>query len=249
MTELEKIQYTKLFIDKLANGINPLNDEHIPENDLLNNVRISRCMFFVSAILDKVCTELNTPVQKNKIRNSDKKPFFINDKQIQNYEYEESGAYISNIIDKLNAMIDINLMQKIKRNIIVDWLIAENYLYVFEAPNGRTYKKPTQKGIELGIEEEMRTNSNGDYWVVIYNKNAQQFIVENVNEIAKIEFSIEKPQFQGQVWSVEQDKRLEEMFNDGLVTSEIAKELKRTPTSIRARLVKLGLINSRNNVK
>jgi len=26
MTELEKIEYTKSLIDKLANGINPLND-------------------------------------------------------------------------------------------------------------------------------------------------------------------------------------------------------------------------------
>ena len=32
MTELEKLVYTKSFIDKLANGINPLDDSTIPEN-------------------------------------------------------------------------------------------------------------------------------------------------------------------------------------------------------------------------
>lgn len=193
MTELEKIQYAKSFIDKLANGINPLNDEPIPENDLLNNVRISRCMFFVSGILNKVSTESSKPTQKKKIKNSDKKTYFINEEQIQNFEYEESGTYISNIINKLNSLIDINSMQKIKRHTIIDWLIAKNYLYIFEAANGRTYKKPTPKGMELGIEEEMRTNANGNYWVVIYNRNAQQFIVENVNEMAKAEIPIERP--------------------------------------------------------
>ena len=30
MTELEKITYAKSFIDKLANGINPLDDTPIP---------------------------------------------------------------------------------------------------------------------------------------------------------------------------------------------------------------------------
>ena len=37
MTELEKIEYAKTFIDKLANGINPLDDTSIPENDIANN--------------------------------------------------------------------------------------------------------------------------------------------------------------------------------------------------------------------
>lgn len=58
MTEREKLLYTKGFIDKLADGVNPLTDERIPEGDLLNNIRISRCMFYVSEILRKlVCGE------------------------------------------------------------------------------------------------------------------------------------------------------------------------------------------------
>ncbi len=48
MTEHEKIEYTKSFIDKLANGINPLDDMPIPENNIVNNVRLSRCFFYVS---------------------------------------------------------------------------------------------------------------------------------------------------------------------------------------------------------
>ena len=42
MTELEKIEYAKSFIDKLAKGINPLDDSPIPDNDIANNVRLSR---------------------------------------------------------------------------------------------------------------------------------------------------------------------------------------------------------------
>ena len=36
MTEAEKIEYAKSFIDKLANGINPLDDAPIPDDDIAN---------------------------------------------------------------------------------------------------------------------------------------------------------------------------------------------------------------------
>ena len=54
MTELEKIEYAKSFIDKLANGINPLDESPIPDGDVVNNVRLSRCFFYVSDILRQV---------------------------------------------------------------------------------------------------------------------------------------------------------------------------------------------------
>ena len=42
MNELEKNSYVKTFIDKMAEGINPLDDTRIPDGDLINHVRISR---------------------------------------------------------------------------------------------------------------------------------------------------------------------------------------------------------------
>ena len=47
MTELEKVAYAKTFVDKLANGINPIDDQPVAENDVINNVRLSRCFFYV----------------------------------------------------------------------------------------------------------------------------------------------------------------------------------------------------------
>ena len=62
MTELEKIVYAKSFIDKLANGINPLDDTLIPDGDVVNNVRLSRCFFYVSSILQNGAA----PLQKSR---------------------------------------------------------------------------------------------------------------------------------------------------------------------------------------
>lgn len=48
MTELEKMKYAKSYVKQLANGVNPLTGSPIPDGDLLNNVGISRCMFYVA---------------------------------------------------------------------------------------------------------------------------------------------------------------------------------------------------------
>ena len=54
MTELEKMQREKMCIDKLANGIDPLTDNEMTDDRTLNNVRVSRCLFYVSEVLGKV---------------------------------------------------------------------------------------------------------------------------------------------------------------------------------------------------
>lgn len=43
MTELEILQRAKMYIDKMAKGINPLDDTAVKDDDIIKNVRISRC--------------------------------------------------------------------------------------------------------------------------------------------------------------------------------------------------------------
>ena len=45
MTEYEKMQHAKTYIDKLANGINPIDDTPAAPTDIINNISISRCLF------------------------------------------------------------------------------------------------------------------------------------------------------------------------------------------------------------
>ena len=53
-TELDTIKHAKEYIDKLANGIDPFTDKPVPDDDIVNNVKLSRCFFYISGILDKV---------------------------------------------------------------------------------------------------------------------------------------------------------------------------------------------------
>ena len=147
MTELEKIEYTKSFIDKLANGINPLDDSSIPEGELLNNVRISRCMFYVSDILRQVIENGGIKPQKK----SKKAPFEITSEQLERFTYSDTPLSLT--------------------------------LKEVENDEGKKKKHPTEMGESLGISEELRHGMYGDYMVVIYNREAQQFVIDNLPSV------------------------------------------------------------------
>ena len=50
MTEIEKIAYTKGFIEKLAEGINPMTGDPISEGELIRHARVSKCFSYLSDI-------------------------------------------------------------------------------------------------------------------------------------------------------------------------------------------------------
>ena len=61
---LELLKHAKGYIEKLANGINPLTGEIVPDNELINNIRISRCLFYVNEVLGEVYE--NGGINKNR---------------------------------------------------------------------------------------------------------------------------------------------------------------------------------------
>ena len=77
MIDIEKLNTAKMWIEKLANGINPLNDEPVKDDDLINNVHISRCLFYVVELLGEKKTE--TAVDRR-----GRKPFFLSSRETAN---------------------------------------------------------------------------------------------------------------------------------------------------------------------
>ena len=50
----KKLRVAIDWISKLANGTNPIDGSTLPDNDIVNNVHISRCLFFVSNLLEDI---------------------------------------------------------------------------------------------------------------------------------------------------------------------------------------------------
>lgn len=249
MTELEKIAYAKSFIDKLALGVNPLDDSSIPENDITNNVRISRCLFYVSDILRQVIENGGLQPQKTK-SNRKKKEFAITNEELAQIAISDMPLSVSEIAERLNECIDTETTKKISASLINNWLVKLDILKIVEPSSGKTYKVPTDKGKDLGILAEERASEYGTYFALFFNSDAQLFIYDNVYSIIEYNrISKAHAENQGQVWTTEQDDILSSMFKKGIPISQISKELKRTRGGIAARLKRLGLIKDKREIE
>lgn len=176
MTELEKIKYTKNFIDKLSQGINPLDNTTVPEGELLNNVRISRCLFYVSTLLQQIIDNGGT----QRIRHR-KTPFAVTDEMLRMVRPSNTLLTITEVADLYNAFIDPDVTSRLSGASINRWLTDIGMLTDDIISGGRTRKRPTQDGEKLGIMAEERVSTYGHkYFRLTYNTAAQQFIIDNI---------------------------------------------------------------------
>ena len=145
MTELETIAHAKSYLEKMANGINPLTGEAVPETDLINQVRISRCLFFVSDILRKVIEQggVRPPAKIQKI------PFSISRETIDEFRFSDTPIPVSEITNRINALIDESNMKKLKYGSITGFLVDCGFLEVVIVSDGKTVKRPTEAGKKL----------------------------------------------------------------------------------------------------
>ena len=236
MTELEKIERAKMYMDKLANGINPIDDTVVPDDDLINNVRLSRCFFFVSDVLRQVIENGGTKSAVNK--KPKKLPLEIPVEKRNQFAYSGGPIPASEIARRINALVDNDAMQKLTYSGILTWLTEIGMMEWALTPGGKRTKRPTKIGEEIGISVEERTGRNGPYQVVVYNSAAQHFIIDNLDAILTAENM--QTQMQGAPWTKEHDDCLVDLYKKSVPVSEIAITLKRSTSAVRGRLKRLG---------
>lgn len=179
MDELEKMKKAKLYIDEMANGVNPINGIPALPTDTINNIEVSRCLFYVSNILNQIIVNDG----KYKVEKAKKIKFFISDDKIKDFVFSDIPTTISEITNRLNDLTDLNICKKLKATDITSWLVEIGVLKIQNTTSGKAYKIPTEQGKKLGLATEMRLGNTGEYTVVIYNRKAQQFIIDNIEAI------------------------------------------------------------------
>ena len=183
MTETDKLYRAQLYMKQLADGIDPLTGRELPDDTVLNQVRLSRCFYYVAELLQQIIANGGEVGGKSgKPRTS--KPDFI-----WLEEFERKVAYsrqpvpvttLANIISQAAAESNV---RKLSYSRISEWLVREGYLRS-ELKNDKQFKRPTAKGEEIGIVCDRRTGSMGiSYEVVLYTESAQRFVVENMGKI------------------------------------------------------------------
>ena len=247
MTELEIMERAKAYVEKLARGINPITGEEVPEGDVINHVRVSRCLFYVADVLRQVIENggiraepAGSEPRPQIARRSEKAAFALTLEQREQYDFGDRAATVSTIAQQLNGFIDLDAMQKLKTTSITAYLTATGLLAEEVKPDGKRAKRPTDMGRKLGISIVLAQGPNGPYNLVVYDRQAQQFILDNLDAIAAIN-AAPLHENQGQPWSPEEDVWLRQALRMGTKIKDMSAHLKRSPGSIRARIKKLGL--------
>ena len=179
MIDVEKLNSAKAWIEKLANGINPLNDELVKDDDLINNVHISRCLFYVSELLGEIKT--GTSVERRS-----RKQFFLSTNDAVNIPISIPNG-IANFVRLVNGYIPEG-MKPLSAGQTIKWLRNEGLMKEVQKEDGHKTNLPTEKGYSIGITTEVQRNPEGiDYQRVVYSVDAQRFMLNNIEAIATLQ--------------------------------------------------------------
>lgn len=181
MTELELMQRAKLYMDKLAQGIDPISGDEVSEDSALNNVRLARCFFYVSGVLQQLIDNGGVVGSKPK-----KTEFTMNAQQAAQLRAADQPLRITEFADMVLAAVGREKMKRPNTKAITDWLIAKGFLTTQLGTDGKTHRIPTEKGIRLGIYTESRQGQYGEYQAVYYAPSAQVFLLDHLTEILKL---------------------------------------------------------------
>lgn len=175
MTELETMQRAKMYMDKLAQGIDPITNQEMPEDSTLNNVRLARCFFYVSDVLGQVIANGGVIGGKPKLQ-----AFTITREQLSRVQISQEPVRVTQLVERISAAVGNSQMRKLKTTEITDWLLAKGFLEKQIAPDGKSRRVPTESGLRIGLSTQIRQGQYGEYQAVFYNAEAQQFVLDNL---------------------------------------------------------------------
>lgn len=178
MTEIEIIARAQMYLEKLANGVNPLTNEEVAENDVVNNVRISRCLYYVNDILKQITSTGGFEIQKTE--------FTLTPKQLAAFNYSPEPVTVSEMTKRLNDLANPAETRPLKNGVITEWL-TQIGMFSSVIINNKAHKRVTDSGRSIGIVSEQRVNQQGTtYEAISYDLNAQHFIIDNIEAIIEL---------------------------------------------------------------
>lgn len=183
MTELEKMIRAESYIRKMADGINPITGVNVADDDMVNNVRITRCLYYVSDILRQVIAN-NGVIEKKSSGSGKKSGFFMTDEQRADFTIFDHPVYLKELVEKMNQLTDINYCKKFAAKWVTAYFVSIGLLVVDQELGS---KYATEEGKNLGVMSERRQSpySPKEYWVNQYSPEAQRFIIDNIDAITE----------------------------------------------------------------
>jgi len=176
----DKLEVAIKYVERIADGCNPVNNVPLENSDVLNNPNIIRCMYFIKDVLEEV--KNNNGIVGGKRGKESTMPFPIEILDVYTYKEDKS---ITHVLNQIYEPIANQNVRKISAMKITAELKEEGYLLEELNPEtGKMRKVPSEKGKELGIYMVEREFNGSRYQSVTYNQQAQEHIVELVRKLS-----------------------------------------------------------------
>ena len=181
--DLEKVKVAIVYMDRMASGKHPLSNTKITEKAELNDPNIIRCLFFIRDLLKDVQEnngEIGAPAVEEREKVLEKPfPFEV----LQKFSYRRDQT-ITHVLDQFKMLARDPAVKAPSYRPVLNWLREEGFLRDDIFPSGQRVTKPTELGRKFGLYTEHRSGFRGEeYDVVMYNRNAQEFLAKNLEAI------------------------------------------------------------------
>lgn len=173
----EQLKETIEVLNKLKLGIDPITENKVDDNSIINNIKVSRALCFAYDVLNQ-----NIKFQKNQ-----QGSFYLKKEELELITLDDKIRTISEIASLINDKVikEDDTRKKLNQATIGKWLIQENFLVEVKEKE-KNQKRPTEEGEMLGINVEVRSGMYGFYKVNIYTVEAQQFIIDHIDCFVEI---------------------------------------------------------------
>ena len=183
--DLKRLEVAIQYIRRMSEGRNPVTNRPAPENEVLTNINVHRCLKFIDEVLTDVHKSGGTvglvPARGRtaKAALSDTFPYEILDQ----YRYEQDQQ-ISYFLKQLESYLPEDRKIPVPATTITNWMRENGYLEKKVINDtGKENSIPSQKGEQLGIYAEKGGVYPNEYYRVFYDEHAQRFIIENFRRI------------------------------------------------------------------
>jgi len=183
--EFEKIQKARLVLQKIANGINPINGEKIEEESFLNDPRIIRCFYFVAEVLDNV----TRGVYSSKRSEPRSRVFVITSEQKSKVRFPEGKIGVNEFSRCVNMCIDLNQSKRLTGVEINKRLKAMGILSEETTETGKTRTVINDNSINYGFESQRKSYNGVEYDMVVINDKGKKYLLDNIEVIMGAEIT------------------------------------------------------------
>lgn len=185
-TELELLEWAKGYIDRMAQGVHPIEGTAVGEGDTLNDIRVARCLIYVADVLDKL-------IQKGGLSamSGGKQAFRADAIDKGQVKISATPIQISTFVSRINKQAYAQGMKGVGATRINAWLVAQGYLDEHSTIVRKEVKEfsPTERASEIGLVQEQELDRvTGEYQRrILLTKETQQYLLEQLASIAATE--------------------------------------------------------------